>query len=39
VQAGRGGLRLLEVQAAGKRRMSGADWARGARLAAGDRLQ
>ena len=38
IQTGRGGLRLLEVQAAGKRRMNGADWARGARLEIGDRL-
>jgi methionyl-tRNA formyltransferase len=38
VQTGRDGLRLLEVQAAGKRRMSAADWARGARLEPGERL-
>lgn len=34
----RGGLRLLEVQPEGKKRMSGRDWANGARLKAGDRL-
>jgi methionyl-tRNA formyltransferase len=38
VGTGRGGLRLIEIQAAGKRRMAAADWARGARLEAGERL-
>lgn len=38
VATGAGALRLVEVQAAGKRRMPAADWARGARLAAGDVL-
>jgi methionyl-tRNA formyltransferase len=38
IQTGRDGLRLLEVQAAGKRRMSAAEWARGARLQVGERL-
>ncbi|MBM4247361.1 MAG: methionyl-tRNA formyltransferase [Deltaproteobacteria bacterium] len=38
VATGDGALRLLEVQAAGKKRMPAADWARGARLAAGDVL-
>ena len=36
VATGAGALRLLEVQAAGKKRMPAADWARGARLAAGE---
>ncbi|MDR1740292.1 MAG: methionyl-tRNA formyltransferase [Synergistaceae bacterium] len=35
---GREALRLLEVQAEGKRRMSGAEWARGARLEAGSMI-
>jgi len=38
VAAGEGALRLLAVQAAGKKRMPAADWARGARLVAGERL-
>lgn len=38
VAAGAGWLRLDEVRPAGKRAMSGADWARGLRLRAGDRL-
>ncbi len=38
VQCGRGRLELIEVQAAGRKRMSGADFARGRRLAAGQRL-
>jgi len=38
VATGDGALRLLEVQAAGKKRMPAADWARGARLAAGEVL-
>jgi len=38
VATGAGALRLLDVQAAGKRRMPAADWARGARLGAGDVL-
>jgi methionyl-tRNA formyltransferase len=38
VQCGTGRLRLLEVQAAGRKRMQGDDYARGRRLAAGDRL-
>lgn len=38
VATGAGVLRLVEVQAAGKKRMAAADWARGARLAAGDVL-
>jgi methionyl-tRNA formyltransferase len=38
VATGEGALRLLEVQSAGKRRMPAADWARGARLQAGDRI-
>ncbi len=38
VATGAGTLRLLEVQEAGKRRMPAADWARGARLATGERL-
>lgn len=38
VQCGSGRLRLLEVQAAGRKRMKGDDYARGRRLAIGDRL-
>ena len=38
VACGTGTLRLLEVQAPGKRRMRASDWVRGLRLAAGDRL-
>lgn len=38
VATGDGVLRVLELQAAGKRRMPAADWARGARLAVGERL-
>lgn len=38
VATGSGALRLLDVQAAGKKRMPAADWARGARLVAGERL-
>jgi methionyl-tRNA formyltransferase len=38
VATGDGALRLLEVQAAGKKRMPASDWARGARLVAGERL-
>lgn len=38
VATGSGSLRLLDVQAAGKKRMNAADWARGARLAPGDVL-
>lgn len=38
VATGVGALRLVEVQAAGKRRMQAAEWARGARLAVGERL-
>lgn len=38
VATGDGALRLDAVQAAGKRRMSGADWARGARLEPGEVL-
>jgi methionyl-tRNA formyltransferase len=38
VRTGRGALRLLEVQAAGKRRMRAAEWARGARLQPGEQL-
>ncbi|MBQ7263316.1 MAG: methionyl-tRNA formyltransferase [Synergistaceae bacterium] len=37
VACGEGALRLVEVQAPGKRRTAGADWARGARLAIGGR--
>lgn len=36
VAAAPGGIRLIEVAPAGRRRMSGAEFARGARLAAGD---
>jgi methionyl-tRNA formyltransferase len=38
VQCGEGRLRLIEVQAAGRKRMKGDDFARGRRLAVGDRL-
>jgi len=38
VATGAGALRLLEVQAAGKKRMPAADWARGARVVAGERF-
>ncbi len=38
VATGRGALRLTDVQAAGKRRMSASDWARGARLEPGEVL-
>lgn len=38
VATGTGALALQEVQAAGKKRMPAADWARGARLAAGEAL-
>lgn len=38
VATGDGALRLLEVQAAGKKRMPAADWARGARLTVGERF-
>jgi methionyl-tRNA formyltransferase len=38
VATGAGALRLREVQAAGKKRMPAADWARGARVTAGERL-
>ena len=38
VETGEGSLQLLEVQAPGKARMSGGDWARGARLNVGDSL-
>jgi len=38
VATGEGALRVVEVQAAGKKRMAAADWARGARLVAGERL-
>ncbi len=38
VQCGAGRLRLLEVQAAGRKRMKGDDFARGRRLAIGDRF-
>jgi len=38
VATGAGLLRLLEVQAAGKRRMPASEFARGARLAVGERL-
>ena len=39
VQTGEGQVRIREVQPAGRRRMSAADYARGARLAAGARLE
>ncbi len=38
VQCGAGRLRLLEVQAAGRKRIKGDDYARGRRLAVGERL-
>ena len=38
VGTGRGAVRLTEVQPAGKRMLPAADWARGARPAAGERL-
>jgi methionyl-tRNA formyltransferase len=38
VQCASGRLRLLEVQAAGRKRMKGDDFARGRRLTVGDRL-
>jgi len=38
VKAGSGAVRLLEVAPAGRRRMSAADWARGARPSPGERL-
>src|SRR5262249_20297429 len=38
IAAGGGVLRLVEVQAAGKKRMPAPEWARGARLANGERL-
>ncbi len=38
VQCGRGRLALLEVQAAGRKRMAAADFARGRRIAIGERL-
>lgn len=38
VKTGSGVVRLLEVAPAGRRRMSAADWARGARPSPGDRL-
>jgi methionyl-tRNA formyltransferase len=38
VQCGTGRLRLLEVQAAGRKRMKAEDFARGRRLSVGDRL-
>ncbi|SDF00637.1 methionyl-tRNA formyltransferase [Blastococcus fimeti] len=38
VGTGNGVVRLGEVQPAGKRKIPASDWARGARLAAGDRL-
>ena len=38
VAAGAGWLRLDEVKPAGKRAMSGADWARGLRLGGSERL-
>lgn len=39
IATGAGGLRLLDVQPEGGKRMSGADYARGHALAVGDRLQ
>ncbi len=39
VQCGHGRLRLIEVQAAGRKRIKGDDFARGRRLAIGDRLE
>ncbi len=38
IGAGENSLRLLEVQAPGKAKMSAGDWARGARLSAGETL-
>lgn len=38
VETGRGRLVLLEVQPEGGRRMTGGEWARGARIQAGDRF-
>ncbi len=38
VQCGEGRLRLIEVQAPGRKRMSGADFARGRRITAGTKL-
>lgn len=38
VATGEGSVRLLEVQAPGRRRMPAADWARGARLEPGEHL-
>jgi methionyl-tRNA formyltransferase len=38
VGAGRGAVRLGEVQPAGKRMLPAADWARGARPHAGERV-
>ncbi len=37
-RCGAGRLRLIEVQAAGRKRMKGDDFARGRRLAVGDRF-
>ncbi len=39
VATGEGALKLLEVQAAGRPRMSGGDWARGVRVAVGDKFE
>ena len=38
VRAANGGVRLVEVAPAGRKRMGGAAWARGARFAPGERL-
>jgi methionyl-tRNA formyltransferase len=38
VYAGGGGIELLEVAPAGRKRMSGSEWARGARILPGERL-
>jgi hypothetical protein len=38
VAAGSGGVRLIEVAPAGRRRMSSAAWSRGARFEANERL-
>ena len=38
VRAADGGVRLVEVAPAGRKRMGGAAWARGARFATGERL-
>jgi len=38
VKCGEGALELLEVQAPGRKRMRAGDWARGRRLAVGDKL-